>query len=106
LQDGTFYRKVRLAGRDGSQTSPEWLPFEPPKDPGQLYDSPEFRQLQLLVKRLGDRVFLENMIIDATGSMQTTPDAYAGFANALIGRPLALTNVGWSLELESDTLTS
>ena len=30
------------------------------------------------------------------------PDAYAHFMNSLIGRPLALVNMGWSLELATD----
>ncbi|KAF5671395.1 hypothetical protein FDENT_10934 [Fusarium denticulatum] len=35
LQNGTFYREVRLAGHDGTQSLPTLLPFESPyEDPG------------------------------------------------------------------------
>jgi hypothetical protein len=110
LQNGTFYREVRLAGRTGAQRLPEWLPFEPPAKDDTKLQMPEMRQLQLLVQRLGDDVeFLRafwDMIDRSTGSMDASPDAYAAFPNALIGRPLALTHIGWSLELATDALTS
>lgn len=46
------------------------------------------------------------MLVVATGHMQPAPDAYASFSNALIGCPLALVHLGWSLELAADELTS
>ncbi|KAG7142615.1 hypothetical protein HYQ45_000982 [Verticillium longisporum] len=112
LPDGTFYREVRLAGPSGAQTSPEWLPFRPPKAGDDLPKKPEMQQLQLLVQRLGgDPKFLHafwNMIETSTSEMDAAaaPEAYAEFASALIGRPLALVNAGWSLELAADALAS
>ncbi|KAK3320291.1 hypothetical protein B0T19DRAFT_493319 [Cercophora scortea] len=117
LPSGTFYREVRLAGKTGTQPTPEWLPFEPPSSANDSnspkFTDPEMRQLQLLVQRLGgsddDGAFLRafwKMIVAATGTMEPAPDAYASFSNALIGRPLALVNAGWSLELGSDALAS
>ncbi|KAG7110628.1 hypothetical protein HYQ44_011018 [Verticillium longisporum] len=112
LPDGTFYREVRLAGPSGAQTSPEWLPFRPPKAGDDLPKKPEMQQLQLLVQRLGgDPKFLHafwNMIETSTSEMDAAaaPEAYAEFAAALIGRPLALVNAGWSLELAADALAS
>ncbi|KAH6708473.1 hypothetical protein EV126DRAFT_456901 [Verticillium dahliae] len=112
LPDGTFYREVRLAGPSGAQTSPEWLPFRPPKAGDDLPKKPEMQQLQLLVQRLGgDPKFLHafwNMIETSTSEMDAAaaPEAYAEFASALIGRPLALVYAGWSLELAADALVS
>ncbi|KAL9944069.1 hypothetical protein D7B24_007914 [Verticillium nonalfalfae] len=112
LPDGTFYREVRLAGPSGAQTSPEWLPFRPPKAGDRLPENPEMQQLQLLVQRLGgDPNFLHafwTMIETSTSEMDAAaaPEAYAEFASALIGRPLALVNAGWSLELAADALAS
>ena len=109
LPDGTFYREVRLAGMTGAQTSPEWLPFRPPMQGDKHFDKPEMLQLQLLVQRLGNPSFLRpfwDMIERATGTLDTAPDTYAAFTNALIGRPLALANIGWSLELAADAMTT
>ncbi|KAK1829755.1 hypothetical protein QBC39DRAFT_427107 [Podospora conica] len=108
LRDGTFYREVRKAGPLGSQTEPEWLPFNPPTS-HDLQPDRNIRQLQLLVQKLGNHTYLSlfwDMLVVATGHMQPAPDAYASFANALIGRPLALVHVGWSLELAGDELTT
>ncbi|KAF5705177.1 hypothetical protein FMUND_12200 [Fusarium mundagurra] len=104
LQDGTFYREVRLAGRNGTQSLPTWLPFEPPSEDPDLSKKPtrEHVQLQLLVARFQDEAFLRDfwaMVVRATNNMEPAPDAFSGFSNALIGRPLALAHAGWSLEL-------
>lgn len=109
LRDGTFYREVRKAGPLGSQTEPEWLPFSPPTHGDLQANDPAIRQLQLLVQKLGSSTYLSlfwDMLVAATGHMQPAPDAYASFSNALIGRPLALVHLGWSLELAADELTS
>lgn len=109
LRDGTFYREVRKAGPLGSQTEPEWLPFSPPTHGDLQAKDPAIRQLQLLVQKLGNSIYLSlfwDMLVAATGHMQPAPDAYASFSNALIGRPLALVHLGWSLELAADELTS
>lgn len=109
LRDGTFYREVRKAGPLGSQTEPEWLPFSPPTHGDLQPNDPAIRQLQLLVQKLGNNTCLSlfwDMLVVATGHMQPALDAYASFSNALIGRPLALVHLGWSLELAADELTS
>ena len=108
LRDGTFYREVRLAGVDGSLESPEWLPFGP-NMAGKEKDDIELLQLKLLVEQLLDKNYLNEfvgMINKATGSMLPGPDSYAEFTNALVGRPLALVNAGWSLELAEDAYES
>ncbi|KAF5549493.1 hypothetical protein FMEXI_4193 [Fusarium mexicanum] len=81
LQNGTFYREVRLPGRDGTQSLPTLLPFESPsEDPG-LRKKPtrEHVQLQLPVARFQDEAFLQ---------------VFSSFSNALIGQPLALAHTG------------
>ncbi|KAG8355742.1 hypothetical protein FVEN_g6432 [Fusarium venenatum] len=110
-QDGSFYREVRLGGPKGAQSTPAWLPFRPPKpDEACKNMTPEMAQLGLLVARLGNVDFLRafwEMIMKATLNLQPAPEAYAGFTNAaLVGRPLALCQAGWSVELAVDALTS
>ncbi|KFA76871.1 hypothetical protein S40288_10082 [Stachybotrys chartarum IBT 40288] len=84
-QNGTFYRKVRLAGPENAQTST--LGFTARRRWG-------------LPRRL-----LANDL--ATDAMQPAPDAYAAFDNtALLGRPLTLVHAGWSLELAADQLVT
>ncbi|GAO17330.1 uncharacterized protein UV8b_05560 [Ustilaginoidea virens] len=119
-QDGTFYREVRFGGPKGAQSTPAWLPFRPPSDKaldalaaqqGPSGLKPEVMQLQRLATRLGGDVeFMRafwKMIVHATENMQPAPEAYAGFTNAaLVGRPLALANAGWSLEMAADELVT
>lgn len=38
--------------------------------------------------------------------MPFPPSSYSAFANSIVGKPLALTNVGWSIELSSPAFTS
>ncbi|KAF5238842.1 hypothetical protein FANTH_10170 [Fusarium anthophilum] len=104
LQDGTFYREVRLAGRNGTQSLPTWVPFEPPSEDPDLSKKPtrQLVQLQLLVARFQDEAFLRDfwaMAVRAANKMKPAPNVLSEFSNALIGRPLALTHAGWSLEL-------
>jgi hypothetical protein len=108
LPDGTFYREVRLRGLLGPMKSPEWLPFEPPQNPSKEKEL-ELLQLKLLVEKLSDHQYLTEfvkMINLSKESMEPAPDAYAEFTNALVGRPLALVNVGWSLELANDAFVT
>jgi hypothetical protein len=110
LPSGAFYREVRIGGRNGAIASPEWLPFEKPDDPkslggeedgGQAGAAQQLARLVEAVATLPDYLpaFMA-MINAATASTGTAPpSAYAGFKSALIGKPLALVNMGWSLEL-------
>ncbi|KAF5637123.1 hypothetical protein F52700_4860 [Fusarium sp. NRRL 52700] len=104
LQDGTFYREVRFPGRNGTQSSQTWLPSGPPsEDPAiSKKQTRQHVQLQLLVARFQDEAFFRDfwaMAVRATNKIKPAPDAFSDFSNALIGRPLALTHAGWSLEL-------
>jgi hypothetical protein len=103
LPDGTFYREVRTGGVNGNTEQPKWQPFNPPNN------VPITTQLDALLLKLSDqsangvaylRAFL-NMITAAQDSIPHPPDEYADFLSAIVGRPLALVNTGWSLELST-----
>lgn len=108
LQDGTFYREVRLASPDAPQhtsKSVEWLPFKPPEN------RPNTDQLDLFIAKLTspDQKYLHDFLYMANEFLtraSTAPSAYAGFLNSLVGRPLALVNAGWSLELATEAKTN
>ncbi|KAG8533527.1 uncharacterized protein KY384_001267 [Bacidia gigantensis] len=102
LPDGTFYREVRVS--EGSSGGTAWLPFKPPKKP----TTPT--QLDSLLNKLlePDQKYLlafMDMVSRAMESLPTPTSAYAQFASSLIGRPLALVNMGWSLELSTKPKT-
>ncbi|KAI1395302.1 hypothetical protein F4819DRAFT_478817 [Hypoxylon fuscum] len=102
LPDGTFYREVRFGGPLDALKSPKWLPFGPDAN-----TSPDTKQLDDLVEKLTDPTYLEgfwNMITTAQDKLSAAPDAYAQFLNSIVGKPLALVNTGWSLELDTEPL--
>ncbi|KAI1171806.1 hypothetical protein F4777DRAFT_582528 [Nemania sp. FL0916] len=106
LPDGTFYREVRFGGPLGTLQSPKWLPFSPSKD---TPETPETRQLDALVNRLADSSYLKGfwyMITTAQERLAGAPNAYAQFLNSIVGKPLALVNTGWSLELDAPPFTN
>ncbi|KAH8901387.1 hypothetical protein GQ53DRAFT_851002 [Thozetella sp. PMI_491] len=101
--EGIFYTALEYGGPKGIIQSNSFLPFEPPADPGK-YIKP---QLDALIKQMtaggeaGRAYFhaLWDLIRRAISSMPFPPSDYAQYANAIVGKPLALTNVGLSLEL-------
>jgi hypothetical protein len=98
LPDGRFYREIRLGGASGATASEPWLPFGPPMEPPKVdpYLDAFIAQMQ------NNKTYLEavyTMIRKAFDHMEAAPDSYAEFLSALIGQPVALTHVGWSLEL-------
>ncbi|KAK6516194.1 hypothetical protein TWF506_006105 [Arthrobotrys conoides] len=108
LPDGTFYREIRIGEAGRSVTSPAWIPFKKPKKPS-FGDTHEMKQLAHFVAELGDDAYLAEfvgMINSATLQLQAPPSAYSEFTSSLIGRPLALVNMGWSLELSSNERSS
>ncbi|KAL9100236.1 MAG: hypothetical protein Q9163_004363 [Psora crenata] len=100
-RDGTFYREVRITA--GVSSEIKWLPFSPPANPA------ENKQLDYLIREMtaGDglgQVYLRNfmnMISSALQNVTPAPSAYGQFMNSLVGRPLALVNMAWSLELDN-----
>lgn len=108
--DGRFYREVRVGGPTGTNAGSKWLPFDPPGAADKVQTGDE--QLNELIAKLTDpkkgAAFLSSffhMINGAIKTMPYPPSDYAGYANALVGKPLALVNVGWSLELALPPLT-
>ncbi|KOS19871.1 hypothetical protein ESCO_005589 [Escovopsis weberi] len=105
LPDGTFYREVRLGGPLGALKSPKWLPFAPDS----TGPTPQTRQLDALAEKLGDKDYLQgfwNMILRAQANLAAAPTSYAQFLNSIVGKPLALVNMGWSLELDRPPLAN
>ena len=108
--DGRFYREVRVGGPDGTNAGSKWLPFDPPADAKSTGDD----QLDGLINKLTNKKdttgsFLKSffhMINGAIKTMPYPPSDYSSYANAIVGKPLALVNVGWSLELATPALTA
>ena len=105
LPDGTFYREARIGGPNGTLTSEKWTPF----GPDQSIVNTDTAQLDALITNLRNRDYLEafwSMITQALDALPPAPTAYAGFLNSIVGKPLALANMGWSLELDGPAYTN
>jgi hypothetical protein len=107
--DGRFYREVRVGGPSDAVLGSKWLPFYPPAPSDQTVPT----QLDELIAKMLDKddhgKFLKSffhMINGAIRTMPYAPSEYSGYANALVGKPLALVNVGFSLELATPALTA
>lgn len=105
LRDGTFYREVRVASPNhpdrGAVAGDKWLPFKPPEeDPRRQID-------KLITQFTNDQGYLLSfikVINTAVAKSRSVPAAYSQCMNSLVGRPLALVNAGFSLELAEDAL--
>ncbi|KAK4152310.1 hypothetical protein C8A00DRAFT_35005 [Chaetomidium leptoderma] len=107
LKDGTFYGEVRIGGPNGALDSPKWSPFEPPAATGTV--SRDLARLDALIKRLKQPDYLKGfwyMLTTALDSLPPAPNSYAQFLGSVVGKPLALVNTAWSLELDSPPLTN
>jgi hypothetical protein len=108
LGDGTFYAEIRRGGVEGTNVSPKWLPFEKRKT-GDEPQNAEEEQLYELLQKLRDPQYFQlfaDMINGSIVNMPFPPSDYSAYANAIIGKPLALVNVGWSLELAEPAIKS
>jgi hypothetical protein len=107
MPDGRFYREVRVGGPTGSLESPMWLPGKPSTADKDLKDA---AQLQRLIDTLaGDAVYLQafvDVVNASLASMMPAQTAYAEFMGSLVGPPLALVTMGWSLELAVEAYSS
>ncbi|KAF3936838.1 hypothetical protein ABW19_dt0204760 [Dactylella cylindrospora] len=100
-EDGAFYREVRFGGPKQTQKSPPWLPLSP----GSVGEG-QNPMLETLAEQLNNKDYLECFIDMINGHMRKSPPAptsYAEFMNCVVGKPLALVNTGWSLELAVDS---
>ena len=112
LPNGNFYREVRLGGVGGDTTEPKWKPFDQPT--GQLPNNDPtmilpMAQLDSLLQKLGASDYLGGfikMINAAMSSLPYAPNDYATYLSAIVGKPLALVNTGWSLELAAPPLVN
>jgi hypothetical protein len=105
LPDGTFYREVRIGGPNGALENPKWAPISP----DQSTQGADTAQLDALVERLNKADYATgfwNMITTAMDNLPPAPNAYAQFLNSIVGKPLALVNMGWSLELDGPQLVN
>lgn len=110
-QDGTFYREVRLGGPTGASAGLKWLPFDPPPSttPADTGAASDIQQLEFLIGKLssttsdGQATYMEAFFSMIEQSLEmnqaAAPSSYSSFASAIVGKPLALVNVGYSLEL-------
>lgn len=108
LGDGTFYREIRKGGVEGTNVSAKWLPYDLPEHPDTPRDAGE-AQLAQLIDTVRDVKYFQKFSDTVNGAIKNLPFAssdYSGYANAVIGKPLALVNVGWSIELASPAITS
>ncbi|KAK3313355.1 hypothetical protein B0H66DRAFT_629115 [Apodospora peruviana] len=106
LPDGSFYSEVRVTeGSSSSSSEAKWRPFPPSPRKGATKYMDQL--LHLLVSK-DQQYLLEfiSMIDEAVKSLTAPPSAYGQFLNALTGRPLALVNMGWSLELAEKPKTN
>jgi hypothetical protein len=86
--------------------SPKWAPFaQPPQDQTNIVSSQLLDLINKMVGPAGNtdtQNYLSamwDMINAAITNMPFPPSQYSAYANAIVGKPLALINVGWSLEL-------
>ncbi|GME34033.1 hypothetical protein FN846DRAFT_301180 [Neofusicoccum parvum] len=107
LPDGTFFREIRRGGPLQAATAPLWLPFHPP--PLAPPAAAGVRQLQHLADQLADSAYLASftaMLDAAVGAQHAPPTAMSDFLSSLVGKPLALVNVAYSLELATAPLAN
>ncbi|KAF2737782.1 hypothetical protein EJ04DRAFT_86839 [Polyplosphaeria fusca] len=104
--DGTFYREVRLGGRHKTNAGFKFLPFDPPPDPGAAGAATELDKIINLLTARNDPTYLRgffDMINQSIDDNQVhAPKTYATYSSAIVGKPLAIVNAGWSIELDCE----
>ncbi|GIK00102.1 hypothetical protein Aspvir_004117 [Aspergillus viridinutans] len=101
LPDGTFYREVRVGGVNGATALPKWAPFDQPSSVGST------SQLNSFAESLRNASTLHDFLASIGSGLDAVPEAptdYAQYMAAITGKPLALVNIGVSLELATDPL--
>lgn len=105
--EGFFYTEIRIGGPGGTITAPKYLPFTPPAVREEKFVTEQldgFIKSMQGAKGVAYMKGVWDMINRAISNMPFPPSDYAAFANAIVGKPLALVNVGWSLELAQPPL--
>ncbi|KAL8901692.1 MAG: hypothetical protein Q9207_005078 [Kuettlingeria erythrocarpa] len=106
--EGQFYVELTPAGSTSTIASPRWQPFNPPSQPSKFV-SPQLAQLVRRLSGRDDGVYLHSFFKMITSAIETMPHAppdYAAYATSIVGKPLALVEVGFSLELAHAPLRS
>lgn len=107
LSNGNFYQEIRMGGANGTNTSRKYIPMKPTTPPDPSAD-PANVQLDGFIAQFDQNPeYLQaffDMINGAIQTMPFPPADYGGYANAIIGKPLALVNVGMSLELAAPAI--
>ena len=102
--DGTFYAEVRKGGVNNTNTGPKWLPFQPTGiAPGQLAGLLDL----FSPTKDPDGSYLQAFFDLINGSIQNMPfppSDYSAYANSIVGKPLALVNAGWSIEMAAPAI--
>jgi hypothetical protein len=112
--DGRFYREIRKGGPSSQDVSPKYIPF----DAGTInVTTPQTAQLDELISKLSpdpqnptDRNYVQylqawfDMINGSIQNMPFPPSDYSGYANAIVGKPLAIVNAGWSVEMAAPAI--
>ncbi|MCJ1288288.1 hypothetical protein MMC26_007643 [Xylographa opegraphella] len=97
-----------MGGVHGVDISAKWIPFDPPSGGASGQVNMQLDNLINLFAAADDPKNTANvdylqsffdMINGAIQDMPYPPSDYSGFANAVVGKSLALVNVGWSIEL-------
>ncbi|KAK4040197.1 hypothetical protein C8A01DRAFT_35799 [Parachaetomium inaequale] len=105
LPDGTFYREIVHRSDKRATVSPAWSPFAKPN--AATVREEVSGQLRDLVTQLADDAYLEAflaMVDRAFALLPPAPASYAQYLNSIVGKPLALVNAGFSLELATPPL--
>jgi hypothetical protein len=101
-----------VGGVLGTNTSTKWLPFDPPAASTGALDPQKTLQLDELIQKLTDPTDTDasymqafsDMINGSIANQPYPPSDYAAHANAIVGKPLAFVNVGFSLELAAPAI--
>lgn len=99
--DGDFVAEYAIGGQGGAGAGVRYRPLKPtpPKDV----------QLKALVDKFGDLSYLTaiyDMLANALCILPHAPNQYADAMPAVVGKPIALVNMAWSLELATEALHS
>ncbi|KAF2465822.1 uncharacterized protein BDR25DRAFT_154377, partial [Lindgomyces ingoldianus] len=104
--NGTFYREVRLGGRHKTSGGFKFLPFDPPIDKTGAGAATELDNILTLLTERNDPSYLRgffDMINQSIDDNQAhAPKSYATYSSAIVGKPLAIVNAGWSMELSAE----